>query len=259
MVGKKVRSLARRTVDVVPQQVKWRLMGYPPVSSVGASLFSVISPYQEQPEPPRDLVTLALDAARLALDVRFEPGGVLDRCNSEQRIRLNDWPGHHYRFLAALGDILNPGLVVEVGTFTGMSALALLDHTPAAGRVVTYDVVPWAEFGDRAVVEASDFGDRLEQRIGDLADPATFNRDRGLLSDADLFFVDGPKDGNFEQTFLPKLFELRSGGKPGLVVLDDVRVLNMVEFWHTLAAPKLDVTSLGHWSGTGLVQLGATA
>lgn len=250
-----IKAAARAAIEAVPSDKRWRLMGPPPIESLG-SLWSVISPYQDQSPPPRELLELVLDAARVSLDTHFLAGGVLDRCNSEQKLRLNDWPGHHYRFLAALCRILEPQLAVEVGTFTGMSALAFAEHLPANAHVVTYDVVPWRDFGARAVVTADDFGDRLEQRIGDLADTSVFDRDRDLLAEADLLFVDGPKDGSFEQKFLPRLIELRKGGKRGLLVLDDIRVLNMVEFWHTLRGPKLDVTSLGHWSGTGLVQLG---
>jgi hypothetical protein len=36
-------------------------------------------------------------------------------------------------------------------------------------------------------------------------------------------------------------------------MFDDTRVLNMIEIWRRLNRPKLDLTSFGHWSGTGLV------
>jgi hypothetical protein len=29
---------------------------------------------------------------------------------------------------------------------------------------------------------------------------------------------------------------------------------NMLDIWYHLDKPKLDMTSFGHWSGTGLVQ-----
>ena len=37
-----------------------------------------------------------------------------------------------------------------------------------------------------------------------------------------------------------------------LLVIDDIRVVSMVELWQNLPIAKLDVTSFGHWSGTGL-------
>ncbi len=36
-------------------------------------------------------------------------------------------------------------------------------------------------------------------------------------------------------------------------MFDDIRLMNMVEIWNNLAKPKLDLTSFGHWAGTGLV------
>jgi hypothetical protein len=36
---------------------------------------------------------------------------------------------------------------------------------------------------------------------------------------------------------------------------DDIRFVNMVDNWNAIASPKLDLTSFGHWSGTGLVDL----
>jgi hypothetical protein len=42
-----------------------------------------------------------------------------------------------------------------------------------------------------------------------------------------------------------------------LVVFDDIRVMNMVATWRRIARPKLDLTSFGHWSGTGLIDWNA--
>src|SRR5947208_1105140 len=39
---------------------------------------------------------------------------------------VHRWPGHHYRLLEAVVEELKPRRVVEIGTFTGLSALAML-------------------------------------------------------------------------------------------------------------------------------------
>jgi hypothetical protein len=39
-----------------------------------------------------------------------------------------------------------------------------------------------------------------------------------------------------------------------LLVLDDIRLLPMVTLWEDLRLRKLDLTSFGHWSGTGIAQ-----
>lgn len=36
-------------------------------------------------------------------------------------------------------------------------------------------------------------------------------------------------------------------------LFDDIRVWNMLAIWRGIRRPKLDLTSFGHWSGTGLV------
>ena len=38
-----------------------------------------------------------------------------------------------------------------------------------------------------------------------------------------------------------------------IVMLDDIRLWRMLSFWQDIPRPKLDLTSFGHWSGTGLV------
>ena len=67
-----------------------------------------------------------------------------------------------------------------------------------------------------------------------------------------MIFVDGPKDGKFESVLMDRFQEIGLPQKP-LLVLDDIRVWNMLSIWRNLRLPKLDVTSFGHWSGTGFV------
>lgn len=201
------------------------------------------------PRPSRDLVELALEASRVALDLDLS--AIADRCCDElDRTYSTLWPGEHYRLLAALSQVLRPDLVVEVGTATGLSALAVLHG--GAERVVTFDVVPWMTL-QRTLLTPDDFGERLEQRLGDLADAETFARNVDVLRAARIIFVDGPKDGVFEPAFLGRLLPvLREHG--ALLVLDDIRLLPMLDLWRGLDLPKLDVTSLGHWSGTGMAR-----
>jgi hypothetical protein len=68
-----------------------------------------------------------------------------------------------------------------------------------------------------------------------------------------MFFIDASKDGTTERKLLANL-ETIPFRKPPLLVFDDIRLMNMVPIWRGLKYPKLDVTSFGHWSGTGLVR-----
>jgi hypothetical protein len=40
-----------------------------------------------------------------------------------------------------------------------------------------------------------------------------------------------------------------------LLIVDDIQFVNMIDFWRSISSPKLDVSSFGHWSGTGIVDI----
>src|SRR5262249_47006084 len=121
-------------------------------------------------------------------------------------------------------------------------------------HVTTFDVVPWKAF-DTTLLRTDDFGPRLEQRLGDLSDPKVFAANAIELAAADVIFCDARKDGRFEPAFLQLLFGLEPDG-PQLLVLDDIRVLTMIRPWRDIPFDKLDISSFGHWSGTGIVLRG---
>ena len=199
-----------------------------------------------QPSSPR-LLDLALRAVDLA--ARTEITGY--RTELSDSILYNRFPGEHYRLLNALMLLLKPAITVEIGTFTGMGCFAL--RQSAQGVIHTFDIAAWNSFDSH--LTAGDFGDgHLVQHLADLADPAQFDAYRALLNDASLIFLDGPKNGRFEGQLLQHLTLLEP--LPGrLLVVDDIRFVNMIDFWTSIASPKLDLTSFGHWSGTGLVDL----
>jgi len=163
------------------------------------------------------------------------------------------WPGEHYRLLAALVEELKPEKVVDIGTFTGLSALAMLSALPSSAIVITVDVIPWHEILGTFLAE-SDFADgKLSQLVCDLGRPENAIKHADLLRDADLLLVDGPKDGVFERRLLENFVRIGLKSR-AMLVFDDVRLWNMLEIWRMITCPKLDFTSLGHWSGTGLVE-----
>jgi len=185
-----------------------------------------------------------------------------DLCRRESGIteqslsRVLRWPGEHYRLLTAVARVLSPRLVVEVGTFTGLSALAILAGLGGSGKLVSYDLKEWNTFKDTAL-SAKDFGPNFEQRIGDLSDEGYFAAQKEIMLNADVFFIDGPKNRTFEPKFTELLIQCRSTAT--LLIFDDIRLLNMIEFWRTIPLPKLDFTSFGHWTGTGFVALMSAA
>lgn len=194
------------------------------------------------------LVGLLLEAAAEARKISLE--NVAARCTDPMdALYTTTWPGEHYKLLAGIAKVLNAQSAVEVGTYKGQGTLALASMVP---QVVTYDVVAYTDIPG-ALLRSEDFEHGVEQRLGDLCVPEYFNTQLDTLLEADVIFVDGPKDGHFEKTFSELLYPALAGtGK--VVVWDDIRLMAMVSVWRGFPVAKLDATSLGHWSGTGLTQ-----
>ena len=201
--------------------------------------------------PSGYLIDLALRAAHEAWHTELPD--LSRRIDADSHDFTRVWPGEHYRLLAALVKLLQPERVLEIGTFHGLSALALKKFLPSAGKIVTFDVVAWDSLSDTCLRPGDFADDRLRQQIGDLSDAAVFELHRSLIQQTELLFVDGPKDGVFERKLLQQL-ESVVFHKPLLLVIDDIRFWNMLAVWQDIARPKLDLTSFGHWSGTGLVE-----
>ena len=172
----------------------------------------------------------------------------------------NAFPGDHYRLLAGLLTVLDNdnGLssIVDVGTHYGTGTRVMLDFAPEA-NITTFDVTAWNEF-PTSFLNESDFtsgGGRLTQYLENLQHDDVFNRHKQLLTDADFIMCDGPKDGSFEREFLTKLSTLSFPSKLRFLLLDDIRFSTEMLLWRQIQSPKVDLTSFGHFSGTGLVDI----
>jgi predicted O-methyltransferase YrrM len=214
---------------------------------------SLIYPLEESAgSVSRDLIDLGLRAAQGAADIDLRH--LHDRSVTAKEY-LSNFPGEHYQLLASLVSCLKPARVTEIGTYTGLSALTILTAIGRDAKLTTFDVVPWDQI-EGSALRPQEFTDgRLEQRIGDLADPGFFAQNQDVLLESDFIFVDGPKDGKFEPAFIQLLLSMRRT-KAALLMFDDIRLWNMLRTWADLPLPKLDLTSFGHWSGTGICWLG---
>lgn len=172
----------------------------------------------------------------------------------------NAFPGDHYRLLSGLLSVLDDkgtlNSIVDIGTHYGTGTRVMLDYAPKA-KVATFDVTPWSQFPTTYLKE-SDFeeqGGRLTQHIENLMHTDVFNRHSELLINADFIMCDGPKDGTFERAFIKKLASLQFTNKPRFLLLDDIRFATEMLLWRQIQSPKIDLTSFGHFSGTGLVNI----
>jgi caffeoyl-CoA O-methyltransferase len=116
------------------------------------------------------------------------------------------------RFLEMLVWASRPRLVLEIGTYSGYSALSMAAALPEGGRIVTCEIAErHAEFARRHIAE-SPYGDRIEVRLG----PALETID-ALDGPFDLVFVDADKTGyaGYVEAVLPKL------APRGLIAIDN--------------------------------------
>jgi caffeoyl-CoA O-methyltransferase len=123
------------------------------------------------------------------------------------------------RFLEILVHTAGATSVLEIGTFTGYSALAMAAGLAPGGKITTLEVSPEHAALARANIEASPFADRIEIVEG----PALDSLAR-LPGPFDLIFIDADKtgyDAYFEAT-LPKL------APRGVMVLDNTLYGGMV-------------------------------
>lgn len=116
------------------------------------------------------------------------------------------------RFLEMLVFSTGARRVLEIGTFSGYSALSMAAGLPPDGVIVTCDVDPAAVGVARGHIEASPYAGRIELREGPALDTIA-----GLDGPFDLVFVDADKTNyvNYYEAVLPKLAER------GVIVVDN--------------------------------------
>jgi hypothetical protein len=172
----------------------------------------------------------------------------------------NAFPGDHYRLLSGLLTVLDNDQelksIVDVGTHYGTGTRVMLDFAPKA-EVATFDISAWTDYICTFLKE-EDFshkGGRLTQHLDDLKEDDAFEKHKALLTSADFIMCDGPKDGVFEREFLNKLSSISFPRKRRFLLLDDIRFDTEMLLWRQIQSPKVDLTSVGHFSGTGLVDI----
>ena len=117
------------------------------------------------------------------------------------------------RFLSLLSHLVRPKIIVEIGTFTGYSALCLAEGLAKGGMVHTIDIDPWLpEMVDR-YVEKAGMQDRIIMHHASALEvlPA-------LPGPFDLVFIDADKQ-NYVNYLNAVVDRVRSGG---LIIADNV-------------------------------------
>jgi caffeoyl-CoA O-methyltransferase len=166
----------------------------PPLTFVSPALETYATDHSE-PEPPH--------LASLAARTRDELGG-------RSGMMVGPLEGALLAQLVALTGAVN---VLEIGTFTGYSALWMASALPDGGRIVTCDVSDQHLAIARDAFASHPDGARIEVRQGPAIDTVA-----GLPGPFDLVFIDADKTGYdaYFEAVLPKL------ASKGLILVDNV-------------------------------------
>ena len=110
------------------------------------------------------------------------------------------------RLLRMLVKMVRPKRVLEVGTFSGYSAICLAQGLPEDGKLYTFEINDEMEDFTRPWIEGSDVADKIDFRIGDAIQEAP---KLGVIFD--MAFIDGDKR-HYVETYEMALGILRPGG-----------------------------------------------
>jgi hypothetical protein len=129
--------------------------------------------------------------------------------------------------------------LLDVGTYHGSSALAL--GMNSSNQIKSFDLIRQPELN---YINESNIEFKLENILE--------NNDELILS-APFIMLDTDHDGPFEYAFYNHLKKINY---KGLLFLDDINLNDpMKGFWNHITEEKHELTSKGHWSGTGIVKM----
>jgi caffeoyl-CoA O-methyltransferase len=207
-----------------------------PVGILAAILDDVVADAEHGP-----LGADGLERLRAARDLAAGLDPYLERCTSPESPELaelarrtaeHDWRGHpggkgleqemlsghvEGQLLATLVHAMRARAVLEIGMFTGYSALAMAEAVGGRGRVVACEVDAEVAAFARDRFAASEAGRRIDVRVGPAADTL-----RALARAGERFqlvFVDADKAGYVE--YLALLLDADLLAPHGLVVVDN--------------------------------------
>jgi len=155
-------------------------------------------------------------------------------------------PGkEHYKFLSWAASKFKGRCIFDIGTHRGASALALASGSEH-NTVYSFDLEHKYPLPKPANVEYST--DNL------MTEEGRAKWEEKLLGSAFIFLDIDPHEGAREYEFYQWL---KSKAYKGFVICDDIWFFKEMRdnFWYKIpGAEKVDLTRLGHWSGTGIVR-----
>ena len=122
------------------------------------------------------------------------------------------------QFMALLVELLGARKTLDIGTFTGYSALVVALALPSDGKVVTCDVSSEAPNVAKKFWELAGVANKIDLQIAPALQTLQKLIDDGEASTFDFAFIDADKN-NYEQYYEKSLMLVRRGG---LIAIDNV-------------------------------------
>ena len=147
-----------------------------------------------------------------------------------------------YKLYSYLAKQVGGIFILDIGTLFGGSALALSNDPRKV--IISYDLMK-IETHEPGALEKDDVILRV----------ANFMEDDIEYEFCDLIVIDvDPHDGLQEP---PMVQHIIDHGFEGLIILDDIHLSPAMEqMWNNFEYEKYDATEIGHFSGTGILNIG---
>jgi hypothetical protein len=163
---------------------------------------------------------------------------------AEMSLNRNDWSSavtSEYKLYSYLSTFFNDSIILDIGTRTGGSALAL-SYNPN-NQIISYDLV---EQGASSIKK-----DNITWKIQNFMEDDSID-----WSKVSIIMIDvDPHDGSQERVMMDWL---REKDWKGILIHDDIGPLwpDIQLMWDEIPEQKFDVTDIAHMSGTGIVNFG---
>ena len=250
-----IRIIGRKLFDLLPYNIQaarffYNILSRGVLINTNVRHFAPTIMYsQEDMKTNYNLLNISIDAIKIAANNELKCGS-LDLPDSKF---LNIFPGEHYRLINALVKVTKSHNVVEIGTGSGLGTLSLQDGIDKI-KVVSFDVRKLDEMRHASHFSSDDLNnDRIVLKTADLSNNKIFIENFSILDSADLIFLDARKDLYYHN--LGKQFSKLNKKENKLLIIDDIKHVSMIDYWRSISSPKIDLSSFGHWSGTGIVDI----
>jgi hypothetical protein len=153
---------------------------------------------------------------------------------------LSSEVGEHYKLLIYLTNLYSNITILDIGTNTGESAIALAQNK--TNKVISYDIQ------NKVLVKMTEEYPNIEHKIMDIA-----NESDDIIKSAKIIMFDIAHDGIQEKNFTDRLNTI---GYKGFLICDDINCPfypSMNPWWNSIEIEKYDISDIGHHWGTGLV------